>query len=120
MWNPSDLTRRLPVYVNRHAMKLGPGMSGPALAQMTLGVMALMLVAFAPPAQGRMLIVPLDGEPIAGTAIRQLHATPLAAGPLPGSWIVDGKRRSLSGLWSEGIIVLAAPEAICGGAASGG
>jgi hypothetical protein len=101
-------------------MKLEPGIAGPAVAQVTLGVMALMLVAFAPPAQGRMLIVPLDGQLISGSAIHQLHATPLAAGPFPGSWIVDGERRELAGLWSEGIVVLAAPEAICGGAASGG
>ena len=90
------------------------------MAQVTLGLLTLMLVALAPPAQGRMLIVPLDGRPIAGSAIHQLHATPLAAGPLPGSWIVDGERRLLAGLWSDGIVVLAAPEAICGGPASGG
>ncbi len=101
-------------------MKLDPEIAGPAVAQVTLGVLTLIVVAFAPPAQGRMLVVPLSGQPIDGAAIQQLHATPLAAGPLPGSWIVDGERRALSGLWSEGIVVLAAPEAICSGAASGG
>jgi hypothetical protein len=90
-------------------MKLDPGIAGPAVAQVTLGVMALILVAFAPPAQGRM----------PGPALHQLRATPLAEGPLPGSWIVEGESRSLAGLWSEGIVVLAAPEAICIGAASG-
>ena len=100
-------------------MKLDPGIAGPAVAQATLGVMVLMLVAFAPPAQGRMLVVPLNGQPLTGLALLQLNATPLAAGPLPGSWIVEGERRSMAGLWSEGIVVLAAPEAICIGAASG-
>ena len=100
-------------------MKLDPGIAGPAVAQVTLGVMALILVAFAPPAQGRMLVVPLNGQPITGSSLHQLHATPLAAGPLPGSWIIEGESRSLIGLWSEGIVVLAAPEAICIGAASG-
>jgi hypothetical protein len=100
-------------------MKLDPGSAGPALAQLTLGVMTLIAVAFAPPAQGRMLIVPLNGQQIAGPAIHQLHASPLAAGPLPGSLIVDGDRRHLAGLWSKGIVVLAAPDAICGGPALG-
>ena len=100
-------------------MKLDLPIVGPALAQATLGVLALLLVAFAPPEQGRMLIVPIDGHAIAGSAIRQLHATALAEGPLPGSWIVDGDRRFLTGLWSDGILVLAAPEAICIGAGSG-
>ena len=99
---------------------MDPGIAGPAAAQATLGLLALILVAFAPPAQGRMLIVPLDGHEIAGSEIVQLHATPLAAGPLPGSWIVAAERRSLAGLWSEGVVVVAAPDAICGGAASGG
>lgn len=94
-------------------------MAGPALAQLTLGVMTLMAVALTPPHQGRMLIVPLDGQPIAGSAFHRLHTAPLAAGPLPGSWIVDGKRRHLAGLWSKGIVVLAAPDAVCGGPASG-
>ena len=89
------------------------------MAQAMLGVMALILVALAPPAQGRMLIVPLNGHSIAGSELHQLHATPLAAGPLPGSLIVEGERRTLSGLWSEGIVVLAAPDAICIGAGSG-
>ena len=100
-------------------MKLEPGIAGPAVAQAALGIMALILVAFAPPEQGRMLVVPIDGHPIAGSALLQLDATPLAAGPLPGSLIVEGESRSMAGLWSEGIVVLAAPEAICIGAASG-
>lgn len=100
-------------------MKLEPGVAGPALAQLALGVMTLMAVALAPPPQGRMLIAPLDGQQIAGSALHRLHATPLAAGPLRGSWIVDGERRHLAGLWSKGIVVLAAPEAMCGGPASG-
>ena len=100
-------------------MKLDLRIAAPAVAQVALGILALIMVAFAPPAQGRMLIVPLDGHQITGSAILQLHATPLAAGPFPGSWIVEGESQSLAGLWSEGIAVLAAPEAICIGAVSG-
>jgi hypothetical protein len=88
-------------------------------AQLTLAMTALLLVAFAPPAQGRMLLVPIDGKPIPAAMVEGHHATPLKPGPLEGSWIVEGQRDALAGLFaSEGIVVLAAPEAICGGTAS--
>jgi hypothetical protein len=84
--------------------------------QLVLGVTALLLVAFAPPAQGRMLLVPLDGHPISAAIIERHQATPLKPGPVRGSWIVNGRRAALAGLFSsEAIIVLAAPDAICGG-----
>lgn len=84
-------------------------------AQLTLAVAALLLVAFAPPAQGRMLLVPLNGKSITEPMIWGLHATPLKPGPLQGSWVVEGERASLAGLLSsKGIIVLAAPAAVCG------
>ena len=94
--------------------KISPLMFG----QLALGLTALMLVAFAPPAQGRMLLVPLDGEPIAMPTIEAAHALALRPGPIEGSWVVDGQRAALASLLSEGIIVLAAPDAICGGATS--
>jgi hypothetical protein len=85
-------------------------------AQLTLAMAALLLVAFAPPAHGRMLLVPINGEPIQAAMIEGRHATPLKPGPLDGSWVVEGQRDSLAGLFSsQGIIVLAAPEALCGG-----
>jgi hypothetical protein len=93
-----------------------PKFSPMVAAQLTLAVGAMLLVAFAPPAQGRMLLVPIDGEPIAAAMVESHHATPLKPGPLDGSWIVEGQRDALAGLFSsEGIIVLAAPEALCGG-----
>ncbi len=82
--------------------------------QVVLGMSAMLLVAFAPPAQGRMLLLSLNGEPISEPMIRAFHATPLKPGPLQGSWIVDGERASLAGLLSSnGIMVLAAPAALC-------
>ena len=57
----------------------------------------------------------LDGEPIALTTIESAHALALKPGPVRGSWVVDGQRAALAGLMSEGIIVLAAPDAMCGG-----
>lgn len=90
-------------------------------AQLTLAIATILLVAFAPPAQGRMLLVPIDGEPIRAAMIESHHATPLKAGPLEGSWIVEGQRDALAGLFSsEGIIVLSAPEALCGGSVANG
>ncbi len=89
--------------------------------QVMLGMAAVLLVAFAPPAQGRMLLVPLDGEPISEPMIRAFHATPLKPGPLRGSWIVEGERASLAGsLSSNGIMVLAAPAALCASSVSNG
>jgi hypothetical protein len=88
--------------------------------QLTLGALALLAVAFAPPAQGRMLLVPLDGEPVRVAALGGMRVTPLLAGPLPGSLVVEGERGPMSALWSQGVLVLAAPEAICGGQESRG
>lgn len=87
-------------------------------AQLMLGLLAFLAVAFAPPAYGRMLLVPLDGVPVSRVTVTGLHATPLIAGPLPGSMVVEGDRGLLSGLWSQGILVVAAPGALCGGAVS--
>ena len=94
-------------------MKLALGKSGPILIQLVLAMLALLSVAFTPPAQGRMLLVPLDGRPVSKTAIEAAAATPLKTGPLPGSWVVDGNRGRLSGLWAQRILVLAAPAALC-------
>ena len=81
--------------------------------QLALAASAMVLIAFAPPEQGRMLLVPMDGDVMSEAMIRNLNATPLGAGPLQGSWIVDGDRRSLAPLLSKGVLVLAAPAAAC-------
>ena len=94
-------------------MQLALGKIGPIVAQLALAMLALLAVAFAPPAQGRMLLVPLDGVPVSRAAIEGAAATPLRAGPLPGSWVVDGNRARLSSLWARGVVVMAAPAALC-------
>lgn len=96
-------------------MQVSPQSRGLMAVQLGLGALALFAVAFAPPAQGRMLLVPLTGEPVSVATVTSLRAAPLLAGPLPGSLVVEGDREPLSGLWSQGVLVLAAPEAICGG-----
>ena len=90
--------------------KLSPIVAG----QLTLAIAALLLVAFTPPVQGRMLLIPLDGQPIPEATVRGWQALPLKPGPLQGSWVIEGERRSLAGLlFSKGIVVFAAPAAIC-------
>jgi hypothetical protein len=94
-------------------MRLALGKTAPIVVQLALAVLVLLVVAFAPPAQGRMLLVPLDGRPVSEAAIRDVQAAPLTRGPLPGSWVVDGNRDRLAGLWARRILVLAAPAALC-------
>lgn len=89
------------------------GKAGLIVAQLALAMLALLVVAFTPPAQGRMLLVPLDGQPVSRSAVEQLRATFLAPGPLPGSLVVDGNRDLLSALWARRVLVLAAPAALC-------
>ena len=85
----------------------------PIVVQLALASLALAVVAFAPPAHGRMLLVPLDGRPIGTAAIAGRQATPLKSGPLPGSLVVAGDRNLLQGLWAQRVLVLAAPAALC-------
>lgn len=74
-------------------------------------------LAFAPPASGRMLLVPIG----AGAAD---HVLPLAldhgallmgAGPLPHSYVVRADRAAIAGaMMRAGVVTLAAPPAGCG------
>ena len=88
-------------------------------AQLALAASASLVAAFAPPQQGRMLLVPIVGGPVTETMVRDFNATPLTAGPLPGSLVVDGDRQSLFPLLSQGILILAAPAAACAAPLSG-
>lgn len=84
------------------------------IGQAAIAAAALLALAFAPPAHGRMLIVPLDGEPVDLQLIRRAQAAPLFQGPLPGSWVVEGRRAILARSFnSQRTILLAAPQAIC-------
>lgn len=92
-----------------------------AALQLALAVTALLAMAFAPGEAGRTLLVPIDGTPIDRAVLQQLMLRPLAPGPLPGSVIVDGRGRSLAGrLLGSGVIMLAAPAAMCGGVSATG
>ena len=87
------------------------------LLQISIAVAGLLLIAFAPSAQGRMMLIPLGADSAHGLAAAALSrgALLVARGPLPGSLIVDGKRAALAGpLLRRGILLAAAPAAGCG------
>ena len=70
-----------------------------------------------PPASGRMLLVPMTQEGRAGLArVAVAHGARLvAAGPWPGSLLVEGRRDALARpLWIAGVIALAARAGGCG------
>ena len=97
------------------------GWRAAALLQGTLAAATFVTLAFAPPEIGRTLLVPLDGQPIGQVVLDQSMLSRLSQGPLPGSLIVEGRGRVLaSTLFDQGIIMLAAPAALCGGASPQG
>lgn len=97
------------------------GSTAIACLQGAVATASLLILTFAPGEHGRMLLIPVTGQPVAAETLRPLMLTPLASGPLPGSVIVDGRGRSLAGaLFDKGIVMVAAPAAICGGIGSPG
>lgn len=77
----------------------------------------LMLTAFSPPAQGRMILVPIAPGAAQGMIARATHhdARLVDYGPLPGSFVVEGSRAALwPEMLSHGVLLLAAPSAGCG------
>ncbi|MGN6820381.1 MAG: hypothetical protein ACTHJR_17085 [Sphingomonas sp.] len=78
---------------------------------------AVLVFALAPPAQGRMLLVPIlpgSGAHLAADAIdRGAHL--VAPGPAPGSIVVDGTRsRIVPGMLWRGVIPMTAVFVDCG------
>jgi hypothetical protein len=96
------------------------GWRGAAAAQAALAVVASLMVAFSPPEVGRTLLIPLDGQPISGAMLERSALMRFADGPLPGSVLVEGRGRILaSSLLGQGIVMLAAPAALCAASTSG-
>ncbi len=93
----------------------------PSLILQTAGiVLGLAILAAAPPASGRMLLVPV-------TARGAAELVPLATrsgslligpGPLPRSYVVMGDARLAAATAGHAIITLAAPFAGCGTSAT--
>jgi hypothetical protein len=97
-----------------------PGWRTAAAAQAALAAAAFLMVAFSPPEVGRTLLIPLDGRPISEAMLERSALMRFADGPLPGSVLVEGRGRILaSSLLGQGIVMLAAPAALCVASAPG-
>lgn len=85
------------------------------VAQLVVGMASLGFLAFAPPAHGEMLAVPLvRNAPIARLA-RHGDALLVARGPGDGL-IIRGDRAALFWpLLKAGVLTIAAPRSLCGG-----
>lgn len=87
------------------------------VAQAGVGVVALAIMSLYPPAEGRILLVPVVDRDVNATARLALAsgAMLLGAGPLRGSLVVVGSRARLAARtqpWRT--LMLAAPPAGCG------
>ncbi len=92
------------------------------LAQIGAVIAALIGFAFAPPAQGRMLLIPLSSGAAARLPAAAVDggAKLLGRGPVGGSLIVVADRARLTAVSpAMGMIILSAPAFLCGSAAAG-
>ena len=84
-----------------------------AILALQTAAIGLILVAlpFYPPAQGRILIIPIGAQSSATLLPRLLAsgARLVDRGPIAGSYIVDGTHPAL-----HDVIIIAAPQAGCG------
>lgn len=87
----------------------------PLITQIAGVVLALAVLAFAPPDRGRMLVIALPGTgtPAVLPRLIDAHARLIARGPLPGSYVVDGSVARLRHAIGRALI-LAAPRSGCG------
>ena len=79
-------------------------------------VVGLTALAFAPPAQGRMLLVPVTAQGAADLVPLAVGTGSLllGPGPLPRSYVVMGNTRLAAATSGHAIVTLAAPPAGCG------
>src|SRR5262249_7714041 len=83
--------------------------------QLTIALVILGLLAFAPPDRGEMLLIPLNGRPISPELLNQLPLVTERAGPLPGSRFVFGSSEGqVWPLLGKGVLILSAPRPLCG------
>ena len=78
---------------------------------------ALSTLAFYPPVDGKVILLPIDGRSDDSVVALALASgmTPVGRGPIAGSWVTVGRRPSVAALLGHGVIVFAAPPAGCGG-----
>lgn len=90
--------------------------AAPVAGQCAAVLCGLALLAFRPPAEGRMLLMPLG---TAGASDMVAHAIDGGAmlvgrGPLPGSVIVSGSLARISARVTGAVLILSAPPGGCG------
>lgn len=93
-----------------------------AFALCALVLTGLATSAFWPPASGRLLLVPItDWRDGAAVRLAIRHGASLVdAGPVRGSIVVQGERKTLgAAALAAGMLLLAAPRSGCGSAAKG-
>jgi len=91
-------------------------LSGLPLQLLAAGI-ALSAIAFAPPAQGELLLVPLAGQSADSVTVWATRAGVriVGRGPLPGSLAVEGRTATLIGVaLRHATLITAAPPAACG------
>jgi hypothetical protein len=89
--------------------------------QILLGAASLLILAFYPPAHGRMLLVPLNGVSVNEALTARLMLYRVGQGPLPGSVLVDGPGLMMAAaLLREGVVPLGAPQVLCSTASPAG
>jgi hypothetical protein len=85
--------------------------------QLALVTLAMGASELYPPERGAMLLVPLNAEAGNGMAARAIAggAAILARGPIERTLVVRGDRARLAAeLSGSGVLMLAAPEVLCG------
>lgn len=77
------------------------------------------MLAFYPPATGRMILIPLGGDPAEALSFALRGGASLVGhGPFAGSVVIDGHRGDfVNTLYRHHILMLAAPAAGCGATA---
>jgi hypothetical protein len=78
---------------------------------------ALAAIAFAPPAEGELLLVPLAGQSADSMIVwaTRAGARVIGRGPLPGSLVVEARTATLAeAALRHATLITAAPPAACG------
>ncbi|MES2451639.1 MAG: hypothetical protein V4610_13840 [Pseudomonadota bacterium] len=77
------------------------------------------MLAFCPPATGRMILIPLGGDSAQALSTALASGASLVGrGPFAGSVVIDGRRGDfVNTLYRHHVLMLAAPAAGCGATA---
>jgi hypothetical protein len=80
--------------------------------QTALSAMLVLIAAFAPPARGAMIALPLGSTP-AYRLLEQKDIALIGAGPVAGSLIIQAKNIPLGFAFSHGILLMRGTSLFC-------